>query len=401
MGGTSLDIGVLPGQTIATTNEMVIGEQKNAIESMDITSIGAGGGSIGWFDRLGVLRVGPASAGADPGPACYGKGGQLPTVTDADVVLGCIPTDYFLGGTIPLNQSLAEKAINEKIAKPSGMDTIEAAYTIASLEEAVMGEKVFLSVVEKGYDPRDFVLVVGGGAGPVHGVAVAKRVGMKKVYIPKQAAVFSALGGVVADYGYVLNRFLYRRDDEADVAEVKGFYDSMEKEAVSILARQGIREKDMAVVRGAEMRYFGQLRDINVTVPEARVGKSFTKATLKELVASFHERHRALYGWADPGLPATIALLKLRVIGRRRPFVLTRKPFSGKNPSGALKRKRRVYFKEHGGFIETPCYDGDKLRHGNVIKGPAIIEEKKTTVVVPPRSTVTVDAYENYLVTLS
>jgi len=401
MGGTSLDIGVLQGRTIATTSEMVIGDQKNAIESMDITSIGAGGGSIGWLDRLGVLRVGPASAGADPGPACYGKGGQLPTVTDADVVLGYIPADYFLGGTISLDQSLAEKAIDEKVGKPSRMDTVEAAYTIASLEEAVMGERVFLSVVEKGYDPRDFVLVVGGGAGPVHAVAMAARLGMKKVYIPKQAAVFSALGGVVADYGYVLNRFLYQRDDEADIEKMKALYGAMEKEAVSTFARQGIREKDMAVVHGAEMRYFGKLRDIDVVLPEKKIGSQFSKATLKELVATFHTRHRALYGWGDPALPATIALLKLRVIGRRRPFVPTRQPFSGKNPSKALKRKRRVYFKESGGFVLTPCYDGDKLRHGNVIQGPAIIEEKKTTVVIPPRSKVTVDAYENYLVTLS
>jgi len=401
MGGTSLDIGVLKDRVITTTTEMVIGDQKNAIESMDITSIGAGGGSIAWIDRLGVLRVGPGSAGADPGPACYGKGGQLPTVTDADVVLGYIPTDYFLGGTILLNQSLAEKAINEKIAKPSGMDTVETASAISSLEEAVMGERVFLSVVEKGYDPRDFVLVVGGGAGPVHGVAVAKRLGMKKVYIPKHSAVFSAFGGVVANYGYVLNRFLYRRDDEANAAEVKALYDSMEKEAVAIFARQGISEKKMTIGRGAEMRYFGQLRDINVTLPEAKTGKPFTKATLKELVASFHNRHQALYGWADPALPATVALLKLRAIGRRRPFELTKQPFIGKNPSGALKRKRRVYFKELGGFIETPCYDGDKLRHGNVIGGPAIIEEKKTTVVVLPASEVTVDAYENYVVTFS
>ena len=401
MGGTSLDIGVLKDRVIATTTEMIIGDQKNALESMDIISIGAGGGSIAWIDRLGVLRVGPGSAGADPGPACYGKGGKLPTVTDADVVLGYIPTDYFLGGTILLDQDLAKKAIDEKIAKSSSLGLVETAYSIASLEEAVMGERVFLSVVEKGYDPREFVLVVGGGAGPVHAVAMAKRLGMKKVYIPKHAAVFSAFGGIVADYGYVLNRFLYRRDDEVDVEQVKTLYDSMEKEAVNIFSRQGLSEKDMKVVRGAEMRYFGQLRDINVTLPEARTGESFTEVTIKELVASFHNRHQALYGWADQALPVTIALLKMRAIVRRRPFELPKHPLSAKDPSAALKRKRRVYFKELGGFVETPCYDGDRLRPGNTIASPAIIEEKKTTVVVPPGSEVTVDAYENYMVTIS
>ena len=401
MGGTSLDIGVLKDRVIATTTEMIIGDQKNALESMDIISIGAGGGSIAWIDRLGVLRVGPGSAGADPGPACYGKGGQLPTVTDADVVLGYIPTDYFLGGTILLNQDLEKKAIDEKIAKSSSLGTVETAYSIASLEEAVMGERVFLSVVEKGYDPREFVLVVGGGAGPVHAVAMAKRLGMKKVYIPKHAAVFSAFGGIVADYGYVLNRFLYRRDDEVDVEQVKTLYDSMEKEAVNIFSRQGLSEKEMKVVRGAEMRYFGQLRDINVTLPEARTGEPFTKVTIKELVASFHKRHQDLYGWADQALPVTIALLKMRAIVRRRPFELAKQPVSAKDPSAALKRKRQVYFKELGGFVETPCYDGDRLRPGNIIASPAIIEEQKTTVVVPPGSEVTVDAYENYVVTIS
>ncbi len=400
MGGTSLDIAVLQNRTIATTTEMVIGDQKNSIESMDITSIGAGGGSIGWIDRLGVLRVGPQSAGADPGPACYGKGGREPTVTDADVVLGYIPTDYFLGGTIPLNRTLAEEVINEKVAKPSSMDTVQAAYTVASLEEAVMGERVFLSVVEKGYDPRDFVLVVGGGAGPVHAVAMAKRLGMKKVYIPKHSAVFSALGGVVADYGYVLNRFLGKRDDEADANQVKALYNAMEKEAKAIFARQGISVKDMGLVRGAEMRYYGQLRDIDIFLPETTLGSAFDKATLKELIAAFHVRHRELYGHSDPSLPVTIALLKLRVIGRRRPFTLAKVASNGTDPGKALKRKRQVYWKERNGFVETPCYDGDKLHHGTLISGPAIIEEKKTTVVIPPGCEALVDAYDNYLVTM-
>ncbi|MBP1731131.1 MAG: N-methylhydantoinase A/acetone carboxylase, beta subunit [Deltaproteobacteria bacterium] len=400
MGGTSLDIAVLQNRTISTTSEMVIGDQKNSIESMDITSIGAGGGSIGWIDRLGVLRVGPQSGGADPGPACYGKGGQEPTVTDADVVLGYVPTDYFLGGTIRLDRKLAEKAIDEKVAKPSGMDTVQAAYTIASLEEAVMGERVFLSVVEKGYDPRDFVLVVGGGAGPVHAVAMAKRLGMKKVYVPKHSAVFSALGGVVADYGYVLNRFLGKRDDEAKASEAKALYNVMEKEAKAIFARQGISEKAMALVRGAEMRYYGQLRDIDIFLPETTLGSHFDEATLKELIATFHTRHRELYGHSDPTLPVTIALLKLRVIGKRRPFTLAKVPLNGADPGVALKRKRPVYWKERNGFVQTPCYDGDKLHHGAVIPGPAIIEEKKTTVVIPPGCVAEVDAYDNYLVTM-
>ena len=400
IGGTSVDIGVLKDRTISTTNESIIGDQKNAIETMDIPSIGAGGGAIAWIDKLGVLRVGPSSAGAEPGPACYGKGGLEATVTDANVHLGYIPTDYFLGGTIVLKADLAKKAIDEKIAKPLGLDTVEAAYSISSLAETLTAEKIFLTIVEKGYDPRDFVFVAAGGAGPVHAIAMAMKLGMKKAYIPKHAAVFSAFGGAVADYGHVLNRFFYKRDDQANAKEVTGVFRSLEKEAVDMLKRQGVQGKNMALVRGAEMRYFGQLRDINVSLPETRKGEGVTDQTFKDLVKSFHERHEALYGWGDPKLPVIIAILKVRGIGKRPRFVLTKQRFATKDPSRALKRTRRVYFKQLGGFVETPCYDGDLLKHGHVIKAPAIIEERKTTVVIPPGSEVVVDAYENYLATL-
>ena len=156
-------------------------------------------------------------------------------------------------------------------------------------------------------------------------------------------------------------------------------------------------EKNMALVRGAEMRYFGQLRDIMVHLPETRKGDVFTDETFKELIKGFHERHKALYGWSDPGLPATVAILKLRGIGKRSPFVMTEQPLSGKDPSNALKRNRQVYFKELEGFVETPCYDGERLKPGNVIKAPAIIEEKKTTVVIPPGAEIVVDFYENFV----
>jgi len=397
MGGTSCDVSMLPGRMITTTTEMRIGDYKNASEAVDVTSIGSGGGSIAWLDERNILHVGPASTGADPGPACYGKGGKLPTVTDADVFLGYIPADYFLGGTIPLDASLAEKAIEENIAGPLGIDKIEAAHAISSLVEADMAQGIFLGAVEKGFDPRDFSLVVGGGAGPVHAVAVAARLGTKQVYIPKDAAVFCAFGGALADYKYILSRFLYRREDEVGVDEVKGLYDSLEEEGVAILTRQGVTEKEMKLIRGAEMRYFGQLQDIEVLLPEIKRGESFSEKNLKELIAEFHKRHQAIYGWSDPAIAVTISTLKLQAIGMRRPLELIKRPLSGRDASAARKRKRRVYFKELGGFVETLCYDADRLQHGNVITGPAIIEETQTTVVVPQGAELTVDTYENYV----
>lgn len=399
IGGTSVDIGVLKDQTIATTTESVTGDQKNALEAMDIPSIGAGGGAIAWIDDTGVLRVGPASAGANPGPACYGKGGTQPTLTDANVMLGYIPTDYFLGGDIPLDSGLARRAL-DVIARPLSMDSVEAAHAISSLAEALMAEQIFLTIVEKGYDPRDFVFVAAGGAGPVHAIAIGHRLGIRTVYIPKHSAVFSALGGATADYGRVFNRFFYQRDDLAKISDLTRLFHSLHEEAVSVLERQGVDRSNMAFVRGAEMRYFGQLRDIEVALPETTTPADFTADDFKSLVRRFHERHEALYGWANPKLPATLAMLKVRAIGKRKPFEATEQPFAGRDASAALKRKRPVYFKGGGSFTETACYDGNSLRNGNTLPGPAIIEERRTTVVVPEGWQIAVDRYGNYLATL-
>ncbi len=399
IGGTSVDIGVLKDQTIATTTESITGDQKNALEAMDIPSIGAGGGAIAWIDDTGVLRVGPASAGANPGPACYGKGGIQPTLTDANVMLGYIPTDYFLGGDVRLDSSLAQRAL-DAIARPLAMETIEAAHTISSLAEALMAEQIFLTIVEKGYDPRDFVFVAAGGAGPVHAIAIGHRLGIRTVYIPKHSAVFSALGGATADYGRVFNRFYYQRDDLAKIGDLTRLFHSLHAEAVGVLERQGVGRSNMAFVRGAEMRYFGQLRDIEVALPETNSPTDFTADDFKSLVRRFHERHEALYGWANPKLPSTLAMLKVRAIGKRTPFEATEQPLAGCDASAALKRKRPVYSKGDGGFTETACYDGNSLRSGNTITGPAIIEERRTTVVVPKGWQVKVDRYGNYLATL-
>lgn len=401
VGGTSSDLAMLPGLTIATTTDTMIGEYKNATESVDVASIGAGGGSIARLDERAMLYVGPASAGADPGPACYARGGEAPTVTDADVVLGHIPADYFLGGTMRLDTGRAEKAIEEQIAKPLGIGTIEAAAAISSLVEDNMANEIFLAAVKKGLDPRTFTLVVGGGAGPVHCAAVASKLGIRQVYIPKQAAVFCAFGAALADYKYILNRFLYRRDDDVDIEEVKTLFDGLEAEGVAVLERQGVAKENMKLVRGAEMRYFGQLHDVDVVIPEAHQQEPFSETTLKELIRSFHDVHRALFGWSDPAMPTVLAMLKLQAIGVRAPVKLERRPASGEDARAALKRRRPVYVKESARFEEVPCYDADRLRHGNAIVGPAIVEESKTTVVVPPGARLTVDAYENYFITIS
>ncbi|MBW1803600.1 MAG: hydantoinase/oxoprolinase family protein [Deltaproteobacteria bacterium] len=397
MGGTSCDVGMLPGRMIPTTLDMRIGEYRNGMESVDVSSIGTGGGSIAWIDKANVLHVGPSSAGADPGPACYGKGGRLPTVTDANVVLGYVPEDYFLGGTILLDRALSEKAIEEHIAGPLGIDLIGAAHAISTLAGDNMAQEAFMIAVQKGLDPREFGIVVGGGAGPVHATSVAERLAVRDVYIPKQSAVFCALGGALADYKFILTRFLLRRDDMVSAAEVKGLFDEMEEEGLNILGKQGVSEKDTKLIRGAELRYYGQLHDIEVLLPEAPRGDVVSDATVKALVAAFHKEHEGIYGWSDSAMPVTIAQLKLHAIGMRRPIELKKQTINPEDPSAAFKRNRSVYFNDAGGFTDTPCYEGDRLGHGNVIEGPAIVEETKTTVVVPKGHVLTIDAYENYI----
>lgn len=397
MGGTSFDVSIIPGQTIQSTTDNIIGDYKNAVESLDVASIGAGGGNIARIDDSGMLRVGPTSAGADPGPACYNKGGELPTVTDADVILGYIPTDYFLGGTIPIDSTLAKKALQDKVAEPLGIDVIDAAYAVSSLVETNMANQIFKSTVERGFDPRDFTLVIAGGAGPVHGISLAAKLNIKNIYIPKQAAVFCALGIMVADYKHILHRFFNLREDEVKLDKMETLYRSMEDEGLSLLRRERISDNSIRFIRGAEMRYYGQIHNIEVLLPETRIGLDFTAHDLQEMIRIFHERHKILYGWANPTYPVIFTTLKLQAVGLRQPFRPTKQQLPTKDAAKAFKRKRRAYFKEASGFVETPCYEGRRLRYGNVITGPAIIEEVNTTVVVPPGTEITVDVYGNYV----
>ena len=397
IGGTTIDLCVLPKGKITITTEMIVAGHRNALESVDVTSIGVGGGAIARVDSRGILCVGPNSAGADPGPACYGKGGQKPTLTDADVVLGYIPVDYFLGGTIPLQTALALKAIEGHVGRPLGIDVIQAAYAIKSLAEENMAKEAFLKFVNGGHDPREFVLVVGGGAGPVHAAAVAEKLQIEQLYIPKHAAVFCPFGILLADYKYILNRFYYRSGHEINADELKTLYLAMEKEGVDILKRQGIGEKNIKLVRGAAIRYFGQLHNIDILLPEVGVGEPFTEETVKSLVYGFHERHEDLYGRSDPSMPVTIETVKLHAVAKRRSFEMAKEPLCAEDSSAALKRKRQVYFEGRHGFIDTPCYDSKRLRHGNVMMGPAIIEGTNTTVVIPHEFRLNVDAYGNYI----
>lgn len=396
MGGTSFDVSVLPEGRILTTTEGMIGDQRNACETIDVVSIGAGGGSIAWLDQRGVLYVGPESAGAYPGPACYGKEGRKPTVTDADVILGYIPADYFLGGKIKLEADLARQAIEENIGKPMGKDVIEAAYAIKSMVDFVMAEEVFMACTSRGYDPRDFVICCGGGAGPAHIFDIARRLHIKEVYIPKAASVFCAYGMVSADFKHETSRFVRYEARNADINELGRIYREMEKEQIALLKREGVPREAIRIRRGGEVQYYGQAFAIDAWMSEKSIDAAVTRQDLEELIEDFHTRHGERYGYVDRSLLTELAGVKLVATGLKHKPGIPVQSASGEDTRAALKRQRPVYFQEAGGFAPTPCYDGDKLRHGNIISGPAIVEEKMTTVVIPPGVKIFIDRFGNY-----
>jgi N-methylhydantoinase A len=398
MGGTSYDVSILPKGKILTTNESMVGDQKNAAHIVDVRSIGAGGGSIAYLDLRGILRVGPESAAADPGPACYDRGGNKPTVTDADVLLGYIPSDYFLGGQLKLSKQLAEKVIQEQIANPLKIDLYEAAYSIVGIVNAAMANEMFLTCVSLGYDPRDYVFCPAGGGGATHGFDIAGKLGIKRIYIPKVASAFCAFGMMAsADFRYEFSQPLTCLQNEMEIDKVDKIYRNMEKQGLALLKRiKGLDEKAIKIIRGADVRYFAQAYDIEAWMPETEPGKKVLMGDINDLFDNFHDRHEEIYGHADRSMMAGTNNLRLVARGERPKMKIAEDPKSSGKASEALKRTRSVYFKELGGFVDTPCYDGDKLHYGHVIQGHAIIEERTTTVVIPPKGKITVDRWGNY-----
>ena len=388
MGGTSFDVCLIQGGNIPTTTERWEGEHRLAVKSVDVHSVGAGGGSIAWIDALGLLRVGPRSAGAEPGPCCYGRGGTEPTVTDADLVLGYVPADYFLGGEVKLNEQLAQEAV-KKVGAPLKMDVHEAAQAIFTTVNATMADAIRAVSTKKGYDVRDFALVAGGGAGPVHAGFIAELLNIPTVIIPQTSALLSAFGMLTMDMGRDYARSYVIRSDRIDMERVNQIYDAMEAEAAEMFRSMDIAEASVVMSRTAEMRYVRQFHEVEVAVPHRRLGD----ADIGSLIEAFHKRHNEMFAFSMPWRGVEFLTFRLKASAPRARFRLEEIRGAGKNPSAALKRTRACWF--DGRKVDTPVYDGDKLMAGNVIAGPAIIEERTTTAVVPGGFTAQVDQFKN------
>jgi N-methylhydantoinase A len=393
MGGTSLDVCLIWNGQIPTTTESWVGDERVATRMVEAHTIGAGGGSLAWIDSLGLLRVGPQSASSDPGPACYGVGGDNPTVTDADVLLGFIPTDHFLGGQMRLDQERASQAM-EKVAKPLQMSETRAAQAIFKMVNSLMADQVIEQSTKRGYDVRDFAMVVGGGAGPVHAAHIAELLGIPTVLIPKYAATYSAFGSFAMDIGREYSQSYVVRADKVDFARLENMFGQMTKKAEIDLAESAVRTTDLIWKRTAQMRYVGQFFEIEVPLEHTLNSAE----DLAPILRAFHAKHKELYGFQLRERGIEIRTLSLRATVARTYALKAPQLSRGEaDPSGALKRMRRCLFGED--WIETPCYDGSALLAGNVIAGPAIIEEEATTVVIPETFTCRVDDSRTYVLT--
>ncbi len=406
MGGTTAKAGLIQDGTPRVTKDYEVGATARPgtgsgrgggypirTPVVDLVEIGAGGGSIAWVDPGGGLRVGPHSAGADPGPACYGKGGTEPTITDANLVLGRLNPDYFLGGEIRLDRERARRVIQEKCADPLGLDVVDAAHGIVEIANAAMVNALRLVSIQRGYDPRDFVLVAFGGAGPVHANRLAAELAIPITLIPSSPGTTSALGLLVTDLKHDHATTVLQRVDQLDLARIEEAYRSMAERGRAELAREGVCPEDVAFVRQAELRYVGQGYELAVPLPEGPLGPT----AIASLLEQFHCAHERAYGYAAPSEPAELVNLRLTAIGRIAKPRLRRLAATGCEVATAQKGRRPVFFAESGGFVDCAIYDSYQLPPGGQIPGPAVVEEIDSTTVIHPGYRAEVDDFGNLL----
>ena len=392
MGGTSFDICLCYQGDVRRTQESEIEGFPVKVPTVDIHTLGAGGGSIAWIDAGGALRVGPRSAGADPGPACYGRGGTEPTVTDANLVLGRLVPDRFLGGSLTLHLDRARDAVSEHIASPLGLGIEEAAEGIIRVINATMIKGIRVVSVARGYDPREFCMVAFGGAGPVQAAELAAELDIPRVLVPIAPGVTSALGLLMADMRHDYVRTVLSQDIEHDPDELGRRYAEMEAEALLQMDREGLPEERVNLVRLADVRYLGQGFELEVPLAGGRLGAS----QVAEMVESFHRAHRARYGYDDPEHPVEIVNLRLLAVAKLPSPHLPKAVLSGTvNPAAALERRLEVYF--NGQFLSAAGFNREKLNPGDTVEGPAVIQQLDSTTLVLPGQRASVDSYRNLI----
>lgn len=410
MGGTSTDVALTYEGVTRVTSETTIDGHPVLVPMIDIHSIGAGGGSIAWISETGALNVGPQSAGADPGPACYGRGGQAATVTDANLVLGRLDPAYFLGGEMSLDTDAARDVVTKQVAEPLGLETVEAASGIIRIINARMGHAIRAMTIERGFDPREFVLLSFGGAGAMHACALAEELGIPRILVPMAPGHFSALGMLLSDIRHDLVRVSLSLATDLDAETVEGRYQDLIAEARQTLADEGVAEGQMDFQHALDMRYVGQEYTVTVPVPGELSSDPFDPSAklrtglaqdkwLPPIRAEFDRLHERTYGHASPEEPVEVVTLRLTAFGHMPKFDLQTLPDGGASPPPEARRgDLPVYFESNGAFADCPVYDRDTLLAGNVITGPALVLETGATTVLNPGFRLTVTALGSLLI---
>jgi N-methylhydantoinase A len=390
MGGTSLDVACIVGGRVGRVRSADVNRFRIAMPMVDLVSIGAGGGSIARVDAGGLLHVGPESAAADPGPACYGRGGRWATVTDADLSLGLISPEGLLGGRLPLDKRLAAAAIEEHVGKPLGVPIELAARAIYDVINVHMASAVREFLYERGYDPAEFALVVAGGAGPLHACAVASELGIQTVIVPRESALFSAVGLLLADLKHDYVQTAYSTLEDLDPATIGAIYRQLGEQAGEALAHEGIAESERRYEMTADLRYERQVHEIEVAVLQDDLGDMLPGA----LASRFHDRHRETYGFNIPNSKVEFVNARLSGVGRTPPFWFPElQPFDSAQSLGS----RQVYFGDKLGWQSVSTYQAHDLGAGIAFDGPALIESARLSVWIPDSWHVRVDQFGNFL----
>ncbi len=390
VGGTSSDVALLQGGVCKLTGEADVHGYPIKAPMLDIHTVGAGGGSIAQVDTGGLLKVGPRSAGADPGPVCYGRGSTEPTVTDANIVLQTLNPTEILGGRMKVRRDLAVEAV-ERLAAQVGMNVMDTAQGFISVVTANMAKAIRVISVQRGHDPRDYALMAFGGAGPLHAARLARELDISRVVVPLTPGTLCALGLLLTDLrsDFAASRLLELTNDA--IEPVESTFANLEAQAAEWFAAESIPADRQVLTRTADMRYMGQNYELSVPLPDGEV----TKHTFEELARRFAEAHRQRFGFTADDEAVQLVTLRIEAAGLVRKAEFTPQPDQGPSPEAAKTGVRDVYFAEKGDFVPCPVYARESLASGNRIEGPAIVEQMDTTTVILPDMSADVDPYLN------
>ena len=379
MGGTSFDITMAKSGRTSLNRDIDFLRNRIGVPMIHVETLGAGGGSIGHVNTFGMLEVGPQSAGATPGPACYGKGGELPTVTDANLVLGYLQPNAVLGGSVTLDKAKAVQAVQTYIADPLGIELDHAAFGISAIVNQNMSNAIRRITIEKGYDPRDFALICAGGAAGMHIIALTEEMGIGTILIPKIASCLCAFGQIISDikYNYLATQMMILAPD-VELQSLNAKLQELEEQGVQKLLEDGFTDKDISIERTMEMRYVGQVHECNVLIPNGKLDAESVN-TILEL---FHHRHRELYTYDERDSHVELVNIEVSVIGKISKPKLPSLAAQQGDISSAKTGSREMLFDQSYDWIDTPIYDGEKFGAGATVSGPALIQEPTTTIVI-------------------